>query len=128
MSICSDTSLLLVPVMVYLGLLTLGLGIIVSSLTTKYRDLSLLVTFGVQLWMYATPIVYPLSQLGEGTMKTVLLLNPVTAAVELVRYAVLGAGTVMPGALCLSWAATAVVLVLGMMIFNKVEKTFMDTV
>ena len=120
---------LLLPVeLLHLGMLGMGFGIIISSLTTKYRDLSVLVGFGVQLWMYATPIVYPLSQLGEGTMKTVLLLNPVTAAVELVRYAVLGAGTVMPGALCLSWAATAVVLVLGMMIFNKVEKTFMDTV
>ena len=73
---------LLVPlVLVHLGLLGLGCGIIISSLTTKYRDLAILVTFGVQLWMYATPIVYPLSQLGDGTMKTILLLNPVTSPV-----------------------------------------------
>lgn len=120
---------LLLPVeLLHLGMLGMGFGIIISSLTTKYRDLSVLVGFGVQLWMYATPIVYPLSQLGEGTMRTLLLLNPVTASVELFRYAVVGTGAVMPGALCLSWAVTAAVLVLGMMIFNKVEKTFMDTV
>lgn len=120
---------LLIPVvLVHLGLLGLGFGIIISSLTTKYRDLAILVTFGVQLWMYATPIVYPLSQLGDGLMKTILLINPVTAPVEVFRYAVLGQGTIMPQYLALSWAITIVVVVIGVMIFNKVEKTFMDTV
>ena len=120
---------LLIPlVLFHLGLLGLGCGIIISSLTTKYRDLAILVTFGVQLWMYATPIVYPLSQLGNGWMKTVLLINPVTAPVEVFRYAVLGQGTIMPQYLALSWAITIVVVVVGVMIFNKVEKTFMDTV
>ena len=120
---------LLIPVvLLHLGLLGLGFGIIISSLTTKYRDLAILVTFGVQLWMYATPIVYPLSQLGNGWMKTVLLINPVTAPVEVFRYAVLGQGTIMPQYLALSWAITIVVVVVGVMIFNKVEKTFMDTV
>lgn len=120
---------LLIPVvLVHLGLLGLGFGIIISSLTTKYRDLAILVTFGVQLWMYATPIVYPLSQLGDGLMKTILLINPVTAPVEVFRYAVLGQGTIMPQYLVLSWAITIVVVVIGVMIFNKVEKTFMDTV
>ena len=120
---------LLIPVvLVHLGLLGLGFGIIISSLTTKYRDLSVLVGFGVQLWMYATPIVYPLSQLGDGLMKTILLINPVTAPIEVLRYAVLGQGTIMPGYLVLSWAVTIVVVILGIMIFNKVEKTFMDTV
>lgn len=120
---------LLIPVvLVHLGLLGLGCGIIISSLTTKYRDLSILVTFGVQLWMYATPIVYPLSQLDDGMMKTILLLNPVTAPVEMFRYAVLGQGAVMPQYLALSWAVTILVVVIGVMIFNRVEKTFMDTV
>ena len=120
---------LLIPVvLVHLGLLGLGFGIIISSLTTKYRDLSVLVGFGVQLWMYATPIVYPMSELGGGWMRSVLMINPVTAPVELFRYAVLGQGGVMPAYLALSWAMTVVVAVLGVMIFNKVEKTFMDTV
>ena len=120
---------LLIPViLVHLGLLGLGCGIIISSLTTKYRDLAILVTFGVQLWMYATPIVYPMSQLGSGWMRTVLMINPVTAPVELFRYAVLGQGAILPQYLALSWVITIVVVVVGIMIFNKVEKTFMDTV
>lgn len=120
--------LLLPLILLELGMLGLGCGIIISSLTTKYRDLSILVTFGIQLWMYATPIVYPMSTLGDGLMKTVLTINPVTAPVELFRYAILGQGAIMPGALALSSALSVVVLVLGVMIFNKVEKTFMDTV
>lgn len=120
---------LLIPVvLIHLGLLGLGCGIIISSLTTKYRDLAILVTFGVSLWMYITPVVYPMSQLGDGLMKTILKMNPVTAPVELFRYAVLGQGEIMPGYLVLSGVVTVVVLVLGIMIFNKVEKTFMDTV
>lgn len=120
---------LLIPVvLLHLGLLGLGFGVIISSLTTKYRDLSILVGFGVQLWMYATPIVYPLSQLGDGIMKTVLLINPATAPIEMFRYAVLGRGTVMPGYLALSWGITLLVAVFGIMLFNRVEKTFMDTV
>lgn len=119
----------LIPVvLLHLGMLGLGFGIIISSLTTKYRDLAILVTFGVQLWMYATPIVYPLSQLGDGLMKTVLLINPVTAPVELFRYAVLGQGQIMPGYLAISFGLTLLTVVVGIMIFNKVEKTFMDTV
>ncbi len=122
-------SWLLLPVLLlHLGLLGLGFGIIISSLTTKYRDLAILVTFGVQLWMYATPIVYPLSQLGGGLMKTILLINPVTAPVEVFRYAILGQGEIMPSYLVLSWGITVLVVVVGVMIFNKVERTFMDTV
>lgn len=120
---------LLIPiVLIHLGLLGLGFGIIISSLTTKYRDLSILVTFGVQLWMYATPVVYPMSQLGDGLMKTILRINPVTAPVEVFRYAVLGKGEIMPEYLILSWIITVIVTVVGVMIFNRVEKTFMDTV
>ena len=120
---------LLIPViLLHLGILGLGCGIIISSLTTKYRDLSILVTFGIQLWMYITPIVYPLSQIEDGIVKTILLINPVTAPVELLRYAVLGQGSVMPGYLALSWGMTIAVAVIGVLIFNRVEKTFMDTV
>ena len=119
----------LIPlILLQLGILGLGCGIIISSLTTKYRDLSILVTFGIQLWMYITPIVYPLSQIGDGLIRKILLLNPVTAPVELLRYAVLGQGAVMPGYLALSWAVTLIVAAVGVMIFNRVEKTFMDTV
>lgn len=120
---------LLIPlILVHLGLLGLGCGIIISSLTTKYRDLAILVTFGVQLWMYITPVVYPLSQLGDGWMKTILMFNPVTAPVEMFRYALLGQGIIMPGYLAYSWVVTVIVVIVGIMIFNKVEKTFMDTV
>lgn len=123
------TAWLLIPlVLLHLGLLGLGCGIIISSLTTKYRDLSIVVTFGVSLWMYVTPVVYPMSQLSDGMMKTVLMLNPVTAPVELFRYAVLGVGEVMPVSLAISAGVTAAVLIFGIMIFNTVEKTFMDTV
>lgn len=122
-------ALLLIPlVLVHLGMLGMGCGIIVSSLTTKYRDLAVLVDFAVQLWMYATPIVYPMSELGSGWMRTILLINPVTAPVEVFRYAVLGQGALMPGSLALSWGITIAVLMIGIIIFNKVEKTFMDTV
>ena len=119
----------LIPVvLVHLGLLALGCGIIISSMTTKYRDLSILVGLGVSLWMYATPVVYPMSTLGNGLMKTVLMINPVTQPVELFRYALLGVGTVDWTFYSLSWVLTIVVTLLGIMIFNKVEKTFMDTV
>ena len=111
-----------------LGIMGLGVGVIISSLTTKYRDLAILVTFGVQLWMYATPIVYPLSQLGEGKMRLLLELNPVTAPIEMFRYAMLGHGTFSLTQVLISWGFTLVVIVTGIMIFNKVEKTFMDTV
>lgn len=119
----------LIPlVLVHLGVMGLGFGIIVSSMTTKYRDLSMLVGFGVQLWMYITPIVYPLSTLGDGPMKMLLLLNPVTMPVEVFRFALLGQGTIIPEYLAISWAFTLLVAVFGIMIFNRVEKTFMDTV
>ena len=115
-------------VLIHLGVLGLSCGIIISSLTTKYRDLSILVTFGVQLWMYITPIVYPMSSVGEGFMKTVFMINPVTPPVELLRYALLGQGTVHWDFYALSLGLTTVLFFAGVMIFNRVEKTFMDTV
>ena len=120
---------LLVPVeLLHLGILGMGFGIIISSLTTKYRDLTILVEFGVSLWMYITPVVYPLSTLPEGWMRTLLQVNPVTPSVELMRYAILGKGAVGWGFYGLSWVVTLVLIVLGIMVFNKVERTFMDTV
>lgn len=119
----------LIPViLLHLGMMGMGFGIIVSSMTTKYRDLSILVTFGVQLWMYATPIVYPLSQLGNGKLSKLMMLNPVTTPVEMFRFAVLGRGQIDYLFLTISWIFTIIVIVFGIMVFNKVERTFMDTV
>ena len=119
---------LIPPVLIHLGVLGLSCGIVISSLTTKYRDLSILVTFGVQLWMYITPIVYPMSSVGEGWLKTIFMVNPVTPAVELLRYALLGQGSVHWGFYSLSVILTAILFLFGVMTFNRVEKTFMDTV
>ena len=119
----------LIPVvLIHLGMLGLSCGIIISSLTTKYRDLSILVTFGVSLWMYITPIVYPLSSLGDGLMKTIFMSNPVTPAVELFRYALVGQGSVHWGYYGISCGITVVLFLVGIMTFNRVEKNFMDTV
>ena len=111
-----------------LGLMGMGVGIIISSLTTKYRDLSVLVEFGIQLWMYGTPVVYPLSQLPQGWMRTAALLNPVTAPVELFRLILLGEGLFVPASYLWSLGFTVIVTVLGVVVFNHVEKTFLDTV
>lgn len=115
-------------VLLQLGMMGLGVGIIVSSLTTKYRDLTILVGFGVQLWMYATPIVYALSIVGPSFTRNVMLINPVTMPVEIFRYAFLGKGTIEPFFLITSVVFTIAVLFIGIVIFNRVEKTFMDTV
>ena len=106
----------------------MGIGIIISSMTTKYRDLTVLVGFAVSLLMYATPVVYPLSQLDEGWMKTVIMINPVTMPIELYRFALLGVGTINWIYYAISIVFTLVVAVFGIMVFNKVERTFMDTV
>lgn len=120
---------LLIPlILLLLGLMGMGIGILISSITTKYRDLSVLVGFGVGLWMYATPVVYPLSELGEGTLRSLILWNPVTAPVELFRYCLLGAGSVLPVELAVSFVFTLALLFLGIVVFNRVERTFMDTV
>ncbi len=118
----------LIPYLVILmAVLSLGLGIIVSSLTTKYRDLTFLIKFGIQLMMYATPIIYPLSSLSEKYQKLALL-NPVAPIVELFRYSFFGTGVFSVGLILYSTAITAVFLLIGLVLFNKVEKSFMDTV
>lgn len=120
---------LLIPaILLLLGMMGMGCGILISSLTTKYRDLSVLVGFGMGLWMYATPVVYPLSELGDGILRSLIVLNPVTAPVELFRFAVLGVGTVQISGLIISLLFAAAVLLLGVVVFNRVERTFMDTV
>ena len=121
--------ILLLPVLVLMmGLLALGLGMIISSMTTKYKDLVFLLVFGVQLAMYATPIIYPLSSLEGSSFKWVILSNPMTAIVETFRYAFLGTGSFSWLYLGYSALITIVVLIAGTIIFNKVEKSFTDTV
>ena len=115
-------------VLLVMGGMALGCGIIVSSLTTKYRDLSMVVTFGVSLWMYATPVVYPLSTAADGLLRTALLINPVTPMMELFRYMFLGQGQISMIGLVWSVVFTVIVLLGGILLFNRVEKTFMDTV
>ncbi|MCR1821734.1 ABC transporter permease [Terrisporobacter muris] len=120
--------ILITPLLlVQLAALALGFGIIISSLTTRYRDLAVLVTFGVQLWMYATPVVYPASQI-SGKLKTLMMLNPVSPIVETFRYAFLGSGSIPWTYLGISMITTLVVLFVGVVLFSRVEKTFMDTV
>lgn len=115
-------------VLLQLGCLGLGLGIIISSMTTKYRDLNVLIGFGVQLWMYGTPVVYPLSQLTNPTLRLIAQINPVTQAMETFRYIFLGAGNVSLFWWIITILITLVILFFGIMLFNKVEKTFMDTI
>ncbi len=115
-------------VLIHLGVMGMGCGIIISSLTTKYRDLTILVGFAVQLWMYITPVVYPLSQADEGWLRGVLFLNPVTSPVEVFRYALLGEGIIDPLYLSISCVFAIFVAFIGIVIFNKVERNFMDTV
>ena len=110
-----------------MALMGLGFGILISSLTTKYRDLTFLVAFGIQLWMYATPVVYPLSQVPQ-KYRLLMNLNPMTAVTEVFRYSFLGQGTVNATYIVISWVITLAVLGLGIVLFSRVEKTFMDTV
>lgn len=115
---------LLVLLMAGLGL---GCGIMVSAMTTRYRDLTFLVGFGTQLLMYATSVIYPLSSVSEN-YRWILLANPMTPIIETFRYGFLGAGTLSLSHLAYSVVVTTVILVIGILMFNKVEQTFMDTI
>ncbi len=115
----------LVVLMAFLGL---GLGLIITALTTKYRDLTFLVTFGVQLLMYATTVIYPLSYAKAKGYGFIVQLNPMTGIIECFRYAFLGKGEFTFSSLSYSVIVTLVVLVLGIVIFNKTEKNFVDTI
>jgi lipopolysaccharide transport system permease protein len=123
-----NRALLLLPGLVLLmAALGLGSGIIVSSLTTRYRDLRFLVQFGTQLLMYGTPVIFPLSALSD-RYRWIMLANPMTPVIEIFRYAFLGAGDFSWKLLGASAAATSLILAVGILLFNRVEKTFMDTV
>jgi lipopolysaccharide transport system permease protein len=120
--------ILLLPLLIVLAAgLSLGFGIIFSALTTKYRDLSFLLQFGVQLWMYITPVIYPLSTMPEDK-QWLIALNPMTSVVETFKYGAIGQGVFTWLYLSYSFLFMIVLLVSGIVIFNKVEKGFMDTV
>ena len=120
--------LLLPLVFLQMALLGLGCGLIVSSLTARYRDLGALVPVIAQLWMYATPVVYPLSVLPAGPIRRFVLLNPVTVCMELVRRALLGVGTPTLRYAAASCGVTLCVLAVGLLLFHRVERNFLDTV
>jgi lipopolysaccharide transport system permease protein len=123
-----SATILLLPVLLFIMAgLGLGVGIVVSSLTTRYRDLQNLVGFGTQLLMYATPIIYPASAVPD-RYRLLIQANPMTAIVETFREAFLGSGTVSVGGLLYSLAVMLVLLAVGLLLFNRVEQTFMDTV
>lgn len=125
-----NLTLLLLPVyLLTMALMGLGFGIIFTSLTTKYRDLNFLLAFGVQLLMYATPVIYPLSSLEpDSIMRKFLIANPLTSLLEAVKYGFLGHGYFNVPLLCYSVAFSVVVLLLGIVIFHKTERNFIDTV
>lgn len=122
--------LALPAVLLLVMVMGLGVGIIVSSLTTKYRDLAIVVSFGVQLWMYATPVVYSMSEIAGNSPRLLVLmrLNPMTEPVQVFRYALLGCGEISPAWLLYSAVVALVTLAAGVVLFSRVEKTFMDTV
>lgn len=120
---------LMLPVLVaMLAGLALGFGVLFSSLTTKYRDLQLLLGYFVSLWMYATPVIYPLSTIHNNTLRFIMSLNPLTGIVEAFKYGFLGEGVFSWGLLGYSFAFMVVLLAIGVVLFNRVQRTFMDTV
>lgn len=127
-AIAPNWTLLLLPLLILdMAILGLGAGMIISALTTKYRDLRFLVAFGIQLLMYATPVIYPLSSIGP-KYKWIMELNPMTPIIETFKYGFIGAGTFSWFALLQSFIVSIVLFVVGTLIFDRVEKTFMDNV
>ena len=121
--------LLLFPVLVLmLGFIAMGLGLIITSLTTKYRDLKNFFGVFVSLWMYATPIVYPMSVIENETLKTVMRLNPLTSIIEAFKYGSMGAGEFSWGWLAYSFGVMLVLLFVGILMFNRKQKLFIDTI
>jgi lipopolysaccharide transport system permease protein len=123
-----NIAIVIVPfLMILMGALGLGFGMIISAMTTKYKDLRFLVGFGVQLLMYATPVVYPLSIVSD-KYKWMILANPMTGIIEAFKYAFLGTGEFHWNHIAYSTGVALVMVTLGLVIFNRVEKSFMDTV
>lgn len=118
---------LVIPTILQMMLLATGCGIIISSLTTKYRDLAMLVGFGLQLWQYGSPIAYGLQLIPENLM-WLYMLNPVTPIVTTFRYALLGFGYFNLMYYLISWAVTLVIFFVGLILFSRIERTFMDTI
>ena len=114
-----------IAIMAFMGM---GMGLIFTSLTTKYRDLKFLISFGVQLLMYATPVIYPISTIPDGKLKMLIMANPLSPIVEGFKYAFLGAGEFSWGMLGYSAGFTAVMLVVGIVVFHKTERNFIDIV
>jgi len=123
-----NVTLLLLPFyIIVLATLALGFGLIISAMTTKYRDLAFLIQFGVQLWMYATPVIYPISQIPE-KFRPFIIANPVSAIVESFKYGFTGSGNFSTGGLVYSGIFAIIIFFVGIVVFNRTEKTFMDTV
>jgi lipopolysaccharide transport system permease protein len=127
-SIHPTYALALFPILILImGFMGLGLGMLVSAMTTRYRDLQYLVDFGVQLLMYATPVILPLSAVPE-KYKLIMILNPMSGVIETFKYGFLGSGTFSWGLLVFSSVFTLIIFFVGLLVFNKTEKNFMDTV
>lgn len=121
-------NIFLLPLFIFLmAFLALGFGMLISAITTKYRDFAFLITFGVQLFMYATPIIYPLSAAPE-KYKQLILLNPMSTIIEGFRFILLGKGSLSLNSILYVCIFTVITFFIGLLIFNKVEKKFMDTV
>ena len=128
-NITVNWTVLLTPLyIVMIAGLGLGFGILISSLTTKYRDFSILLSFLISLWMYATPIVYPISMVDNNSMRLLILANPMTSIIEAFKYATLGQGYFSWLALGYSFCFMCLVLFFGIIFFNKVQRNYMDTV
>lgn len=126
-----NATIFLFPLLIImLGCLGLGLGLIISSMTTKYRDLRFLISFGVQLWMYATPIIYPLSVMKASYAKYmwIIVANPLTSILETFKYGFTGVGVFNWLYLIYSFTFTITILLLGIIVFNRVQKNFMDVI
>jgi lipopolysaccharide transport system permease protein len=126
--IAPNLYILLTPIIILLmAVIAMGIGLILSSMTTKYKDLSQLITFGVSLLMYATPVIYPSSSVPEN-YAWVVNLNPLVALFDYMRYAYLGIGSFSVSSLLYPSIFAVVILALGVLVFNKTQKTFMDTI
>jgi lipopolysaccharide transport system permease protein len=123
-----NITLFLLPVyIVILAFMALGFGMIISAMTTKYRDLTFLIQFGIQLWMYATPVIYPITKIPE-KYRALIMANPVSSIVEAFKYGFTGSGVFSISAILYSVVFTIVLFFLSLMVFNRVERNFMDTV